>query len=221
MSTMLAQRHPNNLLCKGRWAGVVAGVPMALIGLGGGAARADDLIAASAVSTAPVAGEAMNSLLGRVAPAFVPVAPPKVMVEQAPAVDGERGFAFGGVSYRWWTNQGASNFGLGIGAVGSFVGYDIGGAPLLGSSSPLLMVGYRYQMNTRSVLFADASSVRRFDADTTDRYSTKVGVEWKARSNGLGLDGASRSLTFQLDSGYRMSLKVRRNGIGVYLKGQF
>jgi len=218
MSTMLAQRHPNNLLCKGHWAGVVAGVPMALSGLGVGAARADDLMAASTVSTAPVAGEPMNSLLGRVAAA---VAPPKVMVEQTPVVDGERAFTLGGVSYRWWTAQGASNFGLGIGAVGNFAGYDIAGTPSLGSSSPLLMVGYRYQMNTRSILFADASGVRRFDADTTDRYSTKVGVEWKARSNGLGLDGASRSLTFQLDSGYRMSLKVRRNGIGVYLKGQF
>lgn len=126
------------------------------------------------------------------------------------------------MTYRWWVSRGASNFGVGVGALGYVVPpTEPGGAQALAYSSSVLTLGWRYQVDDHSTVFADASGARRFDADTNDRYSTKVGVAWKARSNKFGLDGASRSVAFQLDSGYKMSLRVRRNGVGLYVKGQF
>jgi len=224
MNTMLAQRHPNSLFCKAHWARFAARVvPVALGGLGIGLARAEEMSDLPAIDAVASTGDSMNSRLGRMAPAVLPAAPPKVTVEHAPAAGSERALApLGGVSYRWWLTHGPSNFGLGVGSFAYVVpSLEIGGPPFLTYSASMLTVGYRYQVNPSSTVFADASGARHFDGDTADRYSTKVGVEWKARSNNLGLDGASRSLTFQLDSGYRMSLKVRRNGVGVYLKGQF
>ena len=224
MNTVLAQRLPNGLPWKAHRAGVAAAiVPVVLGALGVDAAWADDILAVPAIVTAKADGDSMNSLLGRIAPAALSTAPPKVTIEQARGGDGDRAPAqVGGMTYRWWVTHGASNFGLGLGTLGYVVpSPEAGGPASLVYSASVLTIGYRYQVNPRSTLFADASGARRFDADTADRYSTKVGVEWKASSSKLGLDGASRSLAFQLDSGYRMSLKVRRNGVGVYLKGQF
>ncbi|KQV91659.1 hypothetical protein [Rhizobacter sp. Root1221] len=236
MNTMLAQRLPTSLLSKAHRAGLAASTLVAVLGVfGAGAARAQASAVIPAVGNAASA-DTMNSLLGRIAPAVTPSAPPKITVERAHVADSERALAgnhgldaygrplshMGGVTYRWWVTRGASNFGVGFGTFGYVVpSPEAGGPQTLAYGSSVLMVGYRLQVNPRSTLFADAFGARRFDADTTDRISTKVGVEWKARSNKFGLDGASRSLAFQLDSGYRMSLKVRRNGIGVYVKGQF
>jgi len=224
MNTTLAQRHRSSLFCKAHWAGLAAGVvPAALGGLFASAARAEDMVPVPAIDTAAATGDSMKSLIGRISPAMQSAAPPPFTVEHAPAADTQRAFApMGGLTYRWWLTHGSSNFALGVGSLGHVVpSPEPGGPSSLAYNASLLTVGYRYQVNPRSTVFADASGARRFDADTVDRYSTKVGVEWKARSNNLGLDGASRSLTFQLDSGYRMSLKVRRNGVGVYVKGQF
>lgn len=209
----------------------VAGLALLLM-LGSG--LADDARAQDVAAIPAASGEAMNSLLGRIAPATLAVTPPpRVTLERNHLRDGDRVRAgldaygrpqgeVGGVSYRWWVGHGAANFGVGVGALGYMVhSPEAMGAQTLNYTSSLLTVGWRYQVNPGSTVFADASGARRFNQDTADRVSTKVGVEWKARSNKFGLDGASRSLAFQLDSGYRMSLKVRRNGIGVYVRGQF
>lgn len=131
----------------------------------------------------------------------------------------------GAVTARWWVGRGASNFGLGLGASGYYFpsqgGSSMDGPMAVKYTASVLTVGYRYQVDSRSTLFADASGARRFNADAVDQFSTKVGVEWKASSRKFGLDGAARSLSVQLDSGYKMAVKVRRNGIGVYVRGQF
>ena len=205
--------------------------------IGMDSASAQDVAALPAAS-----GESMNSLLGRIAPAAVAatsarLAPaPRVTFERSQLGDSERQslgqhgldvygrplVELGGVTYRWWVQRGHANFGLGVGTVGHIVASpDAGGGESFSPGSSVLTLGWRYQVNERSTLFADASGQRALNETGADSYSTKVGVEWKGRSSRFGLDGAARSLAVRLDSGYRMSVKVRRNGVGVYVKGQF
>ena len=53
-----------------------------------------------------------------------------------------------------------------------------------------------------------------------DLFATKLGVEWAGRSRSrLGFDKGAFGLL--LDSGYRMSLRIRHGGLGLYVRGQF
>ena len=91
---------------------------------------------------------------------------------------------------------------------------------VLMGSVPMVTLGLRYRMSGQSVLLADASSALGLGANGRDGYVTKVGVEWKARSDSrFGLDGSS--LGFQFDSGMRMSLRWRKGGLSVYFRSQF
>ena len=194
--------------------------------------------AAVAVAAAPAAAnvELMNSLLGRIAPAALVATAPRVTVEHERLRDDQRAtlgqngldaygrplVELGGVTYRWWVNHGAANFGVGLGTVGYLSnGPEAGQAQQFSPDASVLTLGWRLQVGDQSTVFADASGARRFNTGLVDRYSTKVGLEWKGRTNKFGIDGASRSLALQLDSGYKMSVRVRRNGVGVVLKGQF
>lgn len=51
------------------------------------------------------------------------------------------------------------------------------------------------------------------------RYGTKLGVEWRPSKSTLGLEQGA--LGMQLESGYRLSLKVRRGSPSLYLRSQF
>lgn len=227
----LAPASGHFLSHKGSWIAVAC---VLLLLVASGAAHGQDVAAAVPAAS----GESMNSLLGRIAPAVQAAQvtqAPRVTIEHSRLLDDERakvngsGFdaygrplvELGGVTYRWWVTRGATNFGVGVGALGYVVPSTDGSAQSMAYSSSVLTFGVRHQVDSGSTLFADASGARRFDADTNNRYSTKVGVEWKGRSNKFGLDGASRSLALQLDSGYKMSVRVRRNGVGIYMKGQF
>ena len=128
-----------------------------------------------------------------------------------------------GVSYRWWLTNGRSDVGIGLGALGYRVtppsAFTDSRGVLMGSV-PMVTLGLRYRMSGQSVLLADASSALGLGANGRDGYVTKVGVEWKARSESrFGLDGSS--LGFQFDSGMRMSLRWRKGGLSVYFRSQF
>jgi hypothetical protein len=145
----------------------------------------------------------------------------------------------GGVNYRWWLRRGRADLGIGVGTVGYLVApieglaasphsliYDgphalvYAGPHTLAHTAPTVTVGWRYQLNERSTVFADALGARRSSADDrSDFYSTKVGMEWKERKSRLGFEQGSLGL--RLDSGYRMTLRTRKGGLGVYLRGQF
>ena len=70
-------------------------------------------------------------------------------------------------------------------------------------------------------VYADASGARRVSSDVrTDLYNTKLGMEWTTKKpSALGFEKGALGLQF--DSGLRMSLRVRRGGIGMYLRSQF
>lgn len=126
-----------------------------------------------------------------------------------------------GVSVRWWARPGRSNvgLGLGVGTVG-FVGSPIDGSVPLRGAMPTVTLGVRYAVSGETAVYADATSARELVANAAPGlYNTKVGMEWQPSKSRFGLEG--RSLGVQLQSGYRMSLRLRSKGIGVYFRGKF
>jgi hypothetical protein len=62
--------------------------------------------------------------------------------------------------------------------------------------------------------------VRGLGAEVPGNYvNTKVGMEWKPAKRTLGFEHGAVGM--QLDSGYRLALKPRHGGLGLYLRGQF
>jgi len=139
----------------------------------------------------------------------------------ASAVDayGRPLYDVGAISYRWWLERGRAGLAFGIGAVGYLVAtpepYPPGPFAMTQGAS-LVSVSWRYAASDRSTWYADASSARHAGPD---HFNARVGVEWKARSSALGFDHGA--LGVRLDSGYRMSLRPRRGGLAIYLRGQF
>ena len=125
-----------------------------------------------------------------------------------------------GVSYRWWAGRGRSHIGFGLGTVGFVTQRPDESVASLRSAVPTLTVGWRYNVTSEAAFYADATSARRLAAESApDLYNTKVGMEWKPAKSKFGFE--NRSLGIQLQSGYRMSLRVRSGGLGVYFRGQF
>lgn len=128
-----------------------------------------------------------------------------------------------GVSYRWWISHGRSDVGVGIGTLGYRVtpfGALAGDPRISTSATPMLSVAWRYRVSDQSVLHADASSARGLAVNGGDGYFTKIGVEWKAKPESRwGLDGSSLGL--QLDSGLRMSMRLKKGGVSFYLRSKF
>lgn len=128
-----------------------------------------------------------------------------------------------GVSYRWWARHGRANVGLGLGTVG-FVTPNVEqqglGAGALRAAVPTLTFGLRYRVSDDTAVYADATSARMLaTAAAPGLYNTKVGMEWQPAKSRFGFE--NRSLGVQLQSGYRMSLRVKSGGIGVYFRGKF
>ena len=126
-----------------------------------------------------------------------------------------------GFSYRWWLRRGRTDVGIGLGAIGRVVApVEANGEASLAYAAPTLTLGLRYQLTERSTLYADASGARRVQGEAgADLFATKLGVEWTRSRSRLGFDKGALGL--RLDSGYRMSLRIRHGGLGIYVRGQF
>jgi hypothetical protein len=122
-----------------------------------------------------------------------------------------------GVTVRWWARHGRSNLGLGVGTVG-FVAPSPDGAVPLRSALPTVTVGVRYAVSGETAVYADATRARDLLASAAPGlYNTKVGMEWQPAKSRFGFEG--RSLGIQLQSGYRMSFRVKSGGLGIYFRG--
>jgi hypothetical protein len=128
-----------------------------------------------------------------------------------------------GVSYRVWLSRGRADLGLGLGTLGYVVPPAGGRADsphTLAGLVPTVTLGLRLRVSPESALYADASSARGLALERgADFYNAKVGMEWKPAKSRLGLEHGS--LGIQFDSGYRMSLRARHGGLGVYLRSKF
>jgi hypothetical protein len=125
----------------------------------------------------------------------------------------------GGVTVRFWSRHGRSNLGVGVGTVG-FVAPSADGALTLRNAWPTLTVGVRYAVSGETAFYADATSARDLLASASPGlYNTKVGMEWQPAKSRFGFEG--RSLGVQLQSGYRMSFRIKSGGLGVYFRGNF
>jgi hypothetical protein len=124
-----------------------------------------------------------------------------------------------GVTVRWWLRHGRSNFGVGLGTVG-FVAPSVDGAWPLRSALPTVTLGVRYAVSGETAVYADVTSARDLLAHAAPGlYRTKVGVDWQPAKSRFGFEG--RSLGIQLQSGYRMSLRVKSGGVALYFRGHF
>lgn len=128
-----------------------------------------------------------------------------------------------GVSVRWWARHGRANIGLGVGTVGFVVpAGDAFGVPpgALRAAVPTVTFGWRYHLSNDTAVYADATGARTLATDTAPGlYNTKVGMEWQPAKSKFGFE--NHSLGIQLQSGYRMSLRLKSGGVGVYFRGRF
>lgn len=130
------------------------------------------------------------------------------------------------VDLRLWARRGGQSLGIGLGAASS-----VTLAPTLGREpqrlvdqqvGPTLTVGWRAQLGEDASVYADTSTMPgrlAGDPDNRPYFSTRGGVDWKLNESRFGFDRGR--LSMRLDSGYRMSLRVRGGGVGVMLRGQF
>jgi hypothetical protein len=137
--------------------------------------------------------------------------------------DGRTLSELAGVNYRVWMSHGRAGVGVGVGTLGYITPRPDGrieGPVALTGASPTVSVGLRYRVTPDSTVYADASGVRNLGTEAPANYvNTKVGMEWKPAKRSLGFDHGAIGMT--LDSGYKLSLKPRHGGLGVYLRGQF
>jgi hypothetical protein len=128
-----------------------------------------------------------------------------------------------GAHVRLWMSRGRTDFGIGVGTIGYVQpppGLHTDGPVLLAGAAPMVSVGMRYRMTRESAFFADALGAHAVPPDTSGGYvAAKVGMEWKPAKRTFGFDEGALGIHF--DSGYRLSLKARHDGLRVYLKGQF
>jgi hypothetical protein len=137
--------------------------------------------------------------------------------------DGRLGHSLADVNVRLWMWRGRTGLALGVGSLTPVLASPENqkGAAIaaLSGTRPAVSVGMRYRVTRDSAVFADASGMRAWSPDTGGYLRTKVGMEWKPASSRLGFERGM--LGMQFDSGYRLSFKARRDGLRIYLRGQF
>ena len=87
------------------------------------------------------------------------------------------------------------------------------------ASGTVLTLGMRYRASEHSTLYADAAGVGPFGAEGGDAVVGKVGVEFKAAQSRWNI--AYGGLGLRLGGDTRMTLRVRRGGLGVYMRSNF
>jgi hypothetical protein len=125
-----------------------------------------------------------------------------------------------GVSYRHWLSHGRHDLGIGIGSIGYLSPRSADGARQVVGAVPTLSIGWRHRMAVDYRLFADASGARGLGDDpSATQVTTRVGVEWTPAKSAFRF--AHGMLGLQLNSGYRVSVRLRHGRPMLYLRTRF
>ena len=128
------------------------------------------------------------------------------------------GTELAGLNYRLWMSHGRTDVGVGFGPL-AHVEPTMHGPTRLSGSVPSVTLGLRFRVSDEHLLFADASRARLGPDPDATYVTAKLGYEWKPAKSALGFEHGA--LGVQLDSGYRLSLKVRHGKPALYLRAQF
>lgn len=130
------------------------------------------------------------------------------------------------ISSRWWFSSGRTDVGFGVGSVvlmaqpvmgGSSVDTASAGVAIAGS--PAVSVGIRRRTSAASTVYADATRTHSVGVNGIDSYSGKVGVEWKSAESRWSV--AYSGLGMRLSPESRMTLSLRKGGLGIYMRSRF
>lgn len=132
------------------------------------------------------------------------------------------------LNYRWWSTRGRTDVGVGLGSVmlverptellSARPGVE-GASAMTTASGTVLLLGLRYRASPQAALYADAANVRGLGLNNDDRVFGKVGVEFKAARSNWNI--AYGGLGYKLDGDARMTLRLRRGGLAVYMTSAF
>ena len=130
------------------------------------------------------------------------------------------------LSYRWWKSSGRADLGLGLGTLtygtrptGSVPGLGSEGASNVLAAGTVLTVGMRYRTSATATVYADASGVRGHGFDGGDGVVGKVGIEFKAAESRFSVNYGGLGLRLAGDT--RMTVRVKRGGLGVFMRSKF
>lgn len=123
------------------------------------------------------------------------------------------------VAYRWWFAREGRSLAVGVGAATYRVrpanDHLLQGLGSITLSSPLVSVGVRQRVSESALLYLDAASARRLDADAAggDYYGARAGVQWQTSRNSTFAVEQGR-IRMRLYSGpnSQMSLRIKRGG---------
>ena len=130
------------------------------------------------------------------------------------------------LSYRWWKSSGRADLGLGLGALtygtrptGSVPGLGNTGVSNVLATGTVLTIGMRYRTSPTSAVYADASGVRGHGFDGGESVVGKVGIEFKAAQSRFNINYGGLGLRLAGDT--RMTVRVKRGGLGVFMRSAF
>jgi hypothetical protein len=129
-------------------------------------------------------------------------------------------------SYRWWKSSGRADVGFGLGTItylerptGVFQGPGLANDNgTVATTGTVLTLGMRYRTSAHSAVYADAAGVRG-PGITGDGVVGKVGIEFKAAQSRFNINYGGLGMKFAGDT--RMTLRLRRGGLGVYMRRSF
>lgn len=127
------------------------------------------------------------------------------------------------LSYRRWASAGRASVGLGFGSI-TLTERAIGTplrdtAPTAVASGSVMMLGLHYRASETSSFYADASRVSGLGLNSDDQVVGKVGMEFKAARSQWNV--AYGGLGFRMAGDARMTVKLRRGGVGLFMRSAF
>lgn len=133
-------------------------------------------------------------------------------------------------SRQWWSATERAQWGVGLAGVSygsrplvgtrvSAVAPGADGQALLLGSGAMMTLGLRVRATEQSTLYADAANVSGFGLAGSERLVGKVGVQFQAARSRW--DVAYGGLGLRLAGDSRMTVKLRKGGLGIFMKSSF